>query len=347
MPAEWTAHRATWLAWPHNRNDWPGKLMSVTWCYTEVVRHLSVWEPVAILFEDKANEHRALHRLKRAGVDLSRIERFRCPTNRSWIRDSGGTFVRRQGQKNVASEVALVDWRFNGWAKYNDWSYDNRLPERIASERALRRFVAVEPSQRNPVVFESGSLDVNGEGVGLATEQCLLDETIQPRNPGLGRASIERLLADYLGVNTLIWLGRGIAGDDTHGHVDDIARFVAPNTVVAATEFDSSDINYAPLAENLERLQGVRTKAGRLTVVPIPMPRPLQFAGQRLPASYLNFYVANGVVLVPTFNDPADRLALGQLADLFPEHKVTGIHAIDLVLGLGTLHCLTLQEPRP
>ena len=347
MPAEWTAHRATWLAWPHNRNDWPGKLMSVAWCYTEVVRHLSVCEPVAILFEDKANEHRALHRLKRAGVDLSRIEPFRCPTNRSWIRDSGGTFVRRQRQKNIVSEVALVDWRFNGWAKYNDWSCDNRLPERIANERALRRFVAVEPSQRNPVVFESGSLDVNGEGVGLATEQCLLDETIQPRNPGLGRASIERLLADYLGVNTLIWLGRGIAGDDTHGHVDDIARFVAPNTVVAATEFDSSDINYAPLAENLERLQGVQTKAGRLTVVPIPMPRPLQFAGQRLPASYLNFYVANGVVLVPTFNDPADRLALGQLADLFPEHKVTGIHAIDLVLGLGTLHCLTLQEPRP
>ena len=345
MPAEWAPHRATWLAWPHNRNDWPGKLSAVSWCYVEIVRQLSLSESVAILFENEAAKRRALSQLNRAGVDLNRIEQFVCQTNRCWIRDNGGSFVKRHRRDATKWELALVDWEFNAWAKYSNWTHDNKVPERIASARALPRVVPQDTRRQRTIVFEGGSLDVNGEGIGLTTEECLLDETIQPRNIGLGRLGVERVMDDYLGVSTLIWLGKGIAGDDTHGHVDDVARFVSPNTVALATETNASDVNHAPLSENWERLQGVRTTAGKLTVVPIPMPRPLRFGGKRLPASYLNFYVANKVVLVPTFNDPADRVALGQLAELFPKHEVTGIHALDLVLGFGTVHCLTLQEP--
>jgi len=346
MPAEWAPHRATWIVWPHNRRDWPGKLGSVDWCYVELVRLLTAAEPVAIVFASAAAERRALARLSKAGVDLGRVEPHRFTTNRSWIRDAGPTFVTRTGEEGVEPAVAVVDWRFNAWAKYTDWSLDNRLPAQIARALRLRRFTARTPERRR-IVLEGGSLDVNGQGVALATEACLLDPVVQIRNPGLARNDIERALCDHLGVDTVIWLGRGIAGDDTHGHVDDIARFVTPRTVVAATETDPSDANHAPLADNLIRLRQVRVRGERLTVVPIPMPRPLWFDTQRLPASYLNFYVANGLVLVPTFNDPADRVALGRLADLFPDREVVGVHAVDLALGLGTLHCATLQEPAP
>ena len=345
MPPEWARHRATWIAWPHHRRDWPGKLDSVRWCYVELVRHLAAVESVEMVFETAGAERRALGRLDRAGVDLQRVARHRFPTNRSWVRDTGGTFVRRAGTRDVAPDVAVVDWRFNGWAKYDNWSQDNRLPGRIAAVRGLRRFTPHGRDDRRPIVLEGGSIDVNGEGAALVTEQCLLDPVVQPRNAGLGREGIERALRDYLGVDTVIWLGRGIAGDDTNGHVDDIARFVGPTTVVAATEPNGADVNHAPLADNLDRLRAARLGNTRLTVVPIPMPKPLWFADQRLPASYLNFYVANGLVLVPTFNDSADRLALGRLAEVFPDRDVVGMHAVDLVLGLGTVHCLTLQEP--
>lgn len=346
MPPEWAPHRATWIVWPHNRRDWPGKLGPVDWCYVELVRRLTAAEPVAIVFGTATQERRALGRLSRAGIDLGRVESYRFPTNRSWIRDTGPTFVTRLGDQGVEREVALVDWRFNAWARYDDWSHDNRLPARIAGILRLRRFTARTRGGRR-IVLEGGCVDVNGQGAALTTEECLLDPVVQARNPGLGRDDMERLLRDHLGVETLIWLGRGIAGDDTHGHVDDIARFVAPRTVVAATEADPSDVNHAPLVENLARLRQARVRGGRLTVVPIPMPRPLWFGTQRLPASYMNFYVANGLVLVPTFNDPADRVALSRLVDLFPDREVVGIHAVDLVLGLGTLHCATLQEPAP
>jgi len=344
MPAEWAPHRATWIVWPHNRSDWPGKLGPVDWCYVELVRRLTPAEPVAIVFRTATEERHALGRLSRTGVDLGRVEPHRFPTNRSWIRDAGPTFVTRPGDQGLAPEVALVDWRFNAWAKYDDWAHDNRLPARIARAMHLRRFTARTPEGRR-IVLEGGCIDVNGQGAALVTEECLLDQVVQARNPGLGRDDTERALRDHLGVDTVIWLGRGIAGDDTHGHVDDIARFVAPRTVVAATEADPRDVNHAPLAENLTRLRRARLHGERLTVVPIPMPGPLWFGKQRLPASYLNFYVANGLVLVPTFNDPADRVALNRLAALFPDREVIGIHAVDLVLGLGTLHCATLQEP--
>ena len=346
MPPEWAPHRATWIVWPHTRSDWPGKLGPVDWCYVELVRRLTVTEPVAIVFGSAAEERRALGRLSRAGVDLRRIEPRRYPTNRSWIRDAGPIFLTRTGAPGVEREVALVDWRFNAWAKYDNWSDDNRLPARIAGTLGLRRFTARTRRGRR-IVLEGGCIDVNGQGAALTTEECLLDPVVQVRNPGLGRDDMERVFHDHLGVDTVVWLGRGIAGDDTHGHVDDIARFVGPRTVVAATETDPGDVNHAPLAENLTRLRQARVHGGRLTVVPIPMPRPLWFGTQRLPASYLNFYVANGLVLVPTFNDPADRVALNRLADLFPNREVVGIHAVDLVLGLGTLHCATLQEPSP
>ena len=344
MPAEWAPHRATWVVWPRNRTDWPGKLGAVDWCYVDLVRQLTTAEPVAIVFGNATEERRALGRLARVGVDLARVERHRFQTNRSWIRDAGPTFLTRMGAQGIEPETALVDWRFNAWAKYDDWSHDNRLPARISTARRVRRFTARTRHGR-PIVLEGGSIDVNGEGTAVATEECLLDPVVQSRNPGLGRDGIERALLDHLGVETVIWLGRGIAGDDTHGHVDDIARFVASRTVVAAVEDDSSDVNHLPLADNLARLQRARVRGRRLTVVPIPLPRPLWFGSQRLPASYLNFYVANGLVLVPTFNDPADRVALSRLGDLFPDREVVGIHAVDLVLGLGTLHCATLQEP--
>ena len=345
MPAEWVPHRATWIAWPHNRSDWPGKVEAVRWCYVEIVRRLTAVEPVEIVFPDAGSERRTLRRLVRAGVDPGRVGVHRFPTNRGWVRDSGGTFVRRAATRETPAEVALVDWRFNGWAKYGDWAHDNRLPGRIAAARRMRRIDPRPRGHGRAMVLEGGSMDVNGAGTALATEECLLDPVVQPRNPGLDRGDVERTLGAYLGVDTVIWLGRGIAGDDTHGHVDDIARFVGPSTVVAAAEPDSADVNHVPLADNLRRLRAARVGGRRLTVVPLPMPRPLRFDGQRLPASYLNFYVANGVVLVPTFNDPADRVALGRLAELFPDREVVGIHAVDLVLGLGTLHCLTLQEP--
>ena len=345
MPAEWEPHRATWIAWPHNRSDWPGKVEAVRWCYVEIVRRLAAVEPVEMVFGgDAGAERRALRRLIRAGVDPQRVRVHRFPTDRSWVRDSGGTFVRRGAAREARADVALVDWRFNGWAKYDDWAHDNRLPGRIAAAKRMRR-VLPRAGRRRPMVLEGGSIDVNGAGAALATEECLLDPVVQPRNPGMDRQDVERALEAWLGVHAVIWLGRGIAGDDTHGHVDDVARFVGPTTVVAATEPAAADENHAPLADNLRRLRAARVGGRPLTVVPLPMPGPLRFGGQRLPASYLNFYVANGVVLVPTFNDPADRVALCRLAELFPDREVVGIHAVDLVLGLGTLHCLTLQEP--
>ena len=345
MPAEWSPHRATWIAWPHRRSDWPGKVEAVRWCYVEIVRRLAAVERVEIVFPDAGAERRTLRRLVRAGVDPGRVGVHRFPTDRGWVRDSGGTFVRRAAAPSAPAGVALVDWRFNGWAKYRDWARDNRLPGRIAAARGAPRIVPRAPRRCRSMVLEGGSIDVNGEGVALATEQCLLDQVVQPRNPGMGRSDVERALDAWLGVDTVVWLGGGIAGDDTHGHVDDVARFVGPATVAAAVEPDPADANHAPLADNLRRLRAARVRGRRLAVVPLPMPAPLWFDGRRLPASYLNFYVANDLVLVPTFNDPADRTALGRLAELFPGREVVGIHAVDLILGLGALHCLTLPEP--
>jgi agmatine deiminase len=274
-------------------------------------------------------------------VSLGSVEFFRFPTDRGWTRDFGPMFVRRARPE---PELAITRFRFNAWAKYPDWKKDDRIPERVAAKLRLRLFPA--RTREHPVVLEGGSIDVNGRGTVLTTEECLLDQAVQVRNPGLSRADLETVLRDQLGATNVLWLGKGIVGDDTHGHVDDLCRFVDPRTVVLCRETDPRDANYRALAENRERLEGMRLEDGsKIQVVPLPMPAPLCFEGQRLPASYANFYIANGSVLVPTFNDPQDRVALGVLTELIADRPVVGIHAVDLVWGLGTLHCLTQQEP--
>ena len=338
MPAEWEPHEATWIAWPHRRDDWPGKFASIPWVYAEIVYHLAQSETVRILVNNLAAERRAKGVLRKRGVDLERVEFFHAPTDRVWTRDFAPLFVR-----NEQGEVAATDWRFNAWAKYADWENDDAVPSQVAAKFRLRSWQPDWKGKR--VVLEGGSIDVNGAGLMLTTEECLLSP-VQARNPDLSRADLERVLGDYLGIQKVLWLDCGIAGDDTHGHVDDLARFVGTNTVVIVTEQDADDANYQLLRANLERLQGMTDLDGRpLEVVTLPMPAPLPFTGQRLPASYANFYIANTRVLVPTFNDPNDRRALAILADLFPGRTVVGIHAGDLIWGLGTLHCLTQQQP--
>jgi agmatine deiminase len=332
MPAEWQPHEATWLAWPHNKADWPGKFAPIPWVYADIVKHLHTGEFVHILVNDAGHEKRARAVLAKAGIDFERVRFFRIPTDRVWVRDSGPIFL-----VNDAGRVAMTDWHFNAWAKYDNWQRDDQVPARINERLRLKRWQPKCKGKR--VVLEGGSIDVNGTGLLLTTEECLLSP-VQARNPHLTRTDLEQVLGDNLGVKQVIWLNRGIAGDDTHGHVDDLARFVGPRTVVAAVEEDRDDVNWEPLRENLERLR----QTG-LEVIPLPMPAPLYFGGQRLPASYANFYIANDKVLAPTFNDPNDRIALGILADLFAERTVVGIHALDLVWGLGTLHCLTQQQP--
>ena len=337
MPAEWEPHAATWLAWPHERSDWPGKLTTIPWVYGEIVRHLVPHERVRILVDDAAAERKVRALLRRVGVDIG-VEFLRVPTDRSWTRDFCPLFVRGQ-----AGDVALVNWRFNGWAKYPNHRRDDAVTDRLA--RALDRPQWKPAVDGRRIVLEGGSIDVNGRGTLLTTEECLLSP-VQARNPGLDRAGVERVLGEHLGVRKVLWLDRGIAGDDTHGHVDDLARFVDPHTVVVVAEEDPADANYGALRENRQRLATMTDQDDApLRVVTLPMPAPLVFDGVRLPASYANFYVANGVVLVPTFNDARDREALATLAALFPSRRVIGIHAVDLAWGLGTLHCLTQQEP--
>ena len=346
MPAEWEPHRATWLVWPHNRADWEVKTAAVEWCYAEIVRHLTDGERVAIVVQDHGVERRARRTLEKCGVALASVDLYRIPTNRSWIRDSGPLFVRRISRAGQ-SQVAMTDWGFNGWAKYRAWQRDDAIPSRIAEQLKMQRFkVQVRrPNGYRPMVLEGGSIDVDGQGLLLTTEECLLSP-VQARNPDLSREAIEQVLEAALGVCRVLWLEGGIAGDDTHGHVDDVARFVSPGTIAAAVESNPVDPNHVALSANGARLKQMKNLQGqRLRVVPIPMPRPVYFDGQRLPASYLNFYVGNRKVLVPTFNDKNDRLALRCLAALFPTREVVGIYAGDLVLGLGALHCVTQQEP--
>jgi agmatine deiminase len=385
MPAEWEPHEATWLAWPHERTDWPGKFAPIPWVYADIVRHLARVERVRILVQDRAEEHAGRRILQKSGAELAAVEFFVAPTNRGWTRDFGAIFVKRCGgaagagvtapkdvilrsaatknlsgggevcgeilrkanstpaQNDSVGGVAATKWRFNAWAKYDDWQKDNAAMRRVLPKLKIPVW---EPEYRaRPVVLEGGSIEVNGRGLLLTTEECLLSSQ-QVRNPGFARVDWEAIFRDYLGATNVLWLGRGIAGDDTHGHVDDLARFVNPTTVVTVVEPDRSDANYEPLQENLARLCEMKDESGRpLRVETLPMPRPVSFDGQRLPASYANFYIANKIVLVPTFSDLADRAALNTLAALFPDREVIGIAARDLVLGLGTLHCMTQQQP--
>ena len=356
MPAEWEPHAATWIAWPRNREDWPGKFPPIPWVYAEIVRHLTRHEIVEIIVDNEEAERGARKILKSAGVELGTVVRFHhWATDRVWTRDSGPIFLRKDSSPrtwtyyNLPGERPLLAtaWRFNAWAKYTDWQNDATLAAKIALSQ---RVPVVRPTldlggRRYRVVLEGGSIDVNGWGTLLTTEECLLSP-VQARNPRVSREQLEQVFAEYLGISKVLWLGGGIVGDDTHGHVDDLARFVAPDTVVAVVERDPTDANFAPLQENLRRLRSMSDQDGKpLRVVELPMPGPVSFQGRRLPASYANFYIANGLVLAPVFNDKNDRVALNILADVFSDREVVGIYCGDLIWGFGALHCMTQQQP--
>jgi len=338
MPAEWEPHEATWLNWPHELTDWPGKFAPIPWAFAEIVRHLSMVERVFLLVENRESESRVRTILKKSGANLDAVDFFRIPTDRGWMRDSGPICVR-----NESGEVAYNHFAFNGWAKYSNHKKDAAVVAK-ANQKLKRRVWQPEPKGRR-VVLEGGSIDVNGRGTLLTTEECLLSK-VQERNPGFTKEDYAQVFHEYFGATNVLWLKNGITGDDTHGHVDDLTRFVSPSTVVTIVEEDAKDENYAPLQENLALLKMMKDQDGKpLRVEVLPMPAPVYFDSQRLPASYANFYIANKIVIVPTFNDPNDRVALNTLASLFPDREVVGIACRDLVLGLGTLHCMTQQQP--
>lgn len=338
FPAEWEPHASTWLAWPHFKDDWPGKFEPIPWVYAEIVRNLAKHERVDLIVNDLASEKRARKVLERANALSDSVVFHRWPTDRVWTRDSGCTFIESN------SSLSAVNWRFNAWAKYPNYKNDQKIGARMAN--AADAHEPASPARgKTRVVLEGGSIDSNGRGTLLTTEECLLSTT-QHRNPAMKKKDYEKVFAEYLGITKVIWLGSGIAGDDTHGHVDDITRFVSPDTVVTAVESEPSDPNYEPLRANVQRLrEAVDQNGNPLAIVELPMPGPVIFEGRRLPASYANFYIANGLVLVPVFNDPNDRVALDILADLFPDRDVIGIYSGDLIWGFGAMHCMTQQQP--
>ena len=391
MPAEWEPHAATWLAWPHFQGDWPGKFEPIPWVYAEIIRALAKHERVELIVNNAAAARKARRVLERAQAWSGNVRFHRWPTNRVWLRDSGCIFLRnshpsktakagdasvpyearrghnREGHEFTragleserirasAPEVVALKFRFNAWAKYPNWRFDDKIGSLMSRAviPTLRKSRTTQPSPHeiHPVangkrmVLEGGSIDVNGAGTILTTEECLLSK-IQERNPHMVRAHYEKAFADYLGAPHTIWLGRGIVGDDTHGHVDDLTRFVSRNTVITMVEPNAKDENHAPLRANLRRLQSARDQDGKqLTVVEIPMPQPVVFEKRRLPASYANFYIANGVVLAPVFNRPNDRVALSTLAELFPAREIVPIYSGDFIWGLGAMHCMTQQQP--
>ena len=340
MPAEWERHEATWIGWPQNLTDWPNKFAPIPWVYGEIARKITEGEILRILVDSKSVEEKARRIFERIGVDQSKTEFFHIPTNRGWTRDSGPIFVKTRADR----KRAIMRFNFSAWAKYPNWQKDCKVSERAAKTLKLP---AIEPVyNKRRVVLEGGSIDVNGSGTLITTEECLLDPVVQIRNPGFTRTDYENVFKEYLGATNVLWLGKGIAGDDTHGHVDDLCRFVNRNTIVLCMEENPREANYTPLHENNERFQGMKLENGsKPEIVHLPMPAPLYLDGQRLPASYANFYISNAAVIVPTFNDRNDRIALGILSELFTDRPVIGIHAVDLVWGLGTLHCLTQQQP--
>jgi agmatine deiminase len=356
MPAEWEPHAATWLAWPHYRGDWPGKFEPIPWVYAEIIRHLGRHERIELIVNNLAAEKHARKVLTKANALTGNIRFHRWPTDRVWTRDSGCTFVTPAsvaagarvdagdspaGSKQRAT-LSAITWRFNAWAKYSNFKNDEKIGSRMAKAAHAGEIRPVHGKAR--VVLEGGSIEVNGKGTLLTTEECLLSHT-QQRNRTMSRADYEKVFSDHLGIKNVVWLGSGIAGDDTHGHVDDITRFVSPDTVVTAVESDD-DPNYEPLRENIRRLRAAADQDGKsLGIVELPMPGPVIFEGRRLPATYANFYIANGIVLAPVFNDPNDRVALDILADLFPDREVVGIYSGDLIWGFGAMHCMTQQQP--
>jgi agmatine deiminase len=353
MPAEWAPHESTWLAWPHFRGDWPGKFDPIPWVYTEIIRALTRHERVDLIVNNADAEKRARKTLKLANALNKNIRFHPWPTNRVWTRDSGCTFVAcvetaapgcPAERSSATPNSHAIKWRFNAWAKYPNYRHDDKIGSLMSAAAHIEEIRAQHGKTR--VVLEGGSIDVNGKGTLLTTEECLLSK-IQQRNPGFRRQDYERVFATYLGIEKVIWLGQGITGDDTHGHVDDITRFVAPHTIVTMIEPNPKDKNHAPLQENLRRLKAATDQDGKpFDIVELPLPAPVFFEGRRLPASYGNFYIANGAVLVPVFNDPNDRIALNTIAHVFPDREIVPIYSGDLIWGFGALHCMTQQQPK-
>ena len=340
FPAEWSPHVATWIAWPHHEPDWPGKLGPIPWVYAEIARILAHHERVEILCHDEDVRAAAAEHLSAHGVERN-VRLHVVANDRVWLRDSAPTFVH-----GGDGRVTLMNWGFTAWAKYPNFSHDAEVGRAIARITGLPRVEPFRPDDRRRLVLEGGGIETDGEGTMLVTEEWLLSD-VQVRNPGLDREGYESAFREHLGIRETIWLGEGCVGDDTHGHVDDIARFVAPGVIVLAYEEDPADEeNHRRSVDIMRRLELAGARRGALKVVKLPFPRPMTMHGIRLPASYANFYIANGIVLVPTFNDRNDRLALNALADLMPNRQVVGVHAVDLVWGFGTLHCLTQQETR-
>ena len=357
MPAEWGPHAATWLAWPHYQGDWPGKFEPIPWVYAEIIRSLAKHERVELIVNNAVSARQARKVLERADVLADNIRFHHWPTNRVWLRDSGCIFLtskqpgfaRRDSRGRLSpqepgnAKAAALKFRFNAWAKYSNWRLDDKVGSHMAKATHAQEIHPQSLGTR--IVLEGGSIDVNGAGTILTTEECLLSKE-QERNPHMARVHYEKAFADYLGAPHTIWLGRGISGDDTHGHVDDLTRFVRKDTVITMVERNSKDVNHEPLRANLRRLQSARDQDGKqLTVVELPMPQPVIFEGRRLPASYANFYIANGAILAPVFNRPNDRIALNTLAELFPSREIIPIYSGDFIWGLGAMHCMTQQQP--
>lgn len=335
MPAEWEKQEAVWLSWPHNRESWPGKMLEeVRNAYAQFVKAVHSGQKVKILVDDTISCNNAKSKLRRAGVELHKIIFYKIKTKDAWIRDYGPTFIIGVREK----KLAMVKWIFNAWGnKYEDLKEDNKVPY------GMNRIMNL-PVLEAGIVLEGGSIEVNGSGTLLATEQCLLNKN---RNPGLSRDKIEQCLKTYLNVSNILWLGKGIAGDDTDGHIDDIARFAGPNTVLSCFEEDKSDENYKILNENYRLLRNMKDENGnKLNVVKLPMPGRVEINGIRVPASYANFYIGNEAVAVPVFSHKNDSKALGIIQKLFPGRKVVGINCRAMAYGFGALHCLSQQEPK-
>ena len=337
MPAEWEPHAATWLAWPHFRGDWPGKFDPIPWVYAEMIRNLAPHERVELVVPDAATEVKARKTLAKAGALSPHLRFHRWKTDRIWTRDSGCIYVEESGK------LRALHFGFNAWAKYPNFKLDAKLGALMA--RTAKALVIDPKKGKYKVVLEGGSIDVNGQGILLTTEECLLSK-VQERNPGFTRTDYESMFAEYFGIQKVIWLGKGIEGDDTHGHVDDLSRFVAADTVLTMIEPNKSDPNHEVLADNVRRLRASTDHNDKkFRIVELPMPRRVTFEGRRLPASYGNFYIANGIILVPVFNDPNDRIALNTLSELFPNREVIPIYSGDFVWGLGAMHCMSQQQP--
>ncbi|HPF97815.1 MAG TPA: agmatine deiminase family protein [Mangrovimonas sp.] len=338
FPAEWEKQQGVLLCFPHNGNDWPGKYGAIQWAFVEFIKKVSLQELVFLVVKDVKQQEVVSDLLLRADVNLDKIQFIHHKTNRSWMRDSGPIIVYNNGKREA------LNFNFNGWAKYSNYKLDRFVPEKVSATLDIP--LTQVTYKGKPVVLEGGALEVNGKGTLLTSEECLLHPTIQVRNPGFTKEDYEAIFKDYFGVTNTIWLGDGIKGDDTHGHIDDLARFVNPHTIVTVIETNKQDENYKPLQDNLKRLKASKLETGKAPeIVTLPMPKPLIFEGIRIPASYANFLIINHCILAPTFNDPNDRLALNTLANCFPKHEIIGISAIDLIWGFGTLHCLSQQIP--